>query len=893
MSQLAKLPAAALARNLPALLGRLRAAGYSVGPSERIAVEGLLVRSALAGCWPPEPPALSRMLAPVLCRSAAEQQGFDAHFESWLADLVLSPGRRPARGRRQGRPEPEPGPTAAQPGRRSGVSLWRLIAATLVVVTLALVARWWVLVTQVDPMTPDSPFIVGRLQPGGPGSGAAAGPGRPLWLVTPHSHLWPAALAVSLWLLPLYYAWFYGGWLPAWLRRRSSSALPVLDRLSLGHPIRSLGAAWRGLLRLSERDLRPDAGLQVEATVRATVDKGGYFTPVYGHRPALPEYLALIDRRSPEDHLARFAAELIARLEERGLATRTLFFSGDPRPGVGGAGHGHASLATLAGRAAGERLLIFGDAGSWLDPERGQPWRGLEAVKRWQQRFLLTPLPSAEWGRREQLLADGWLAPFPLSEPGLAALAERCASRAQHPDTPPATSLEAATAAPGVAGRYPLMLGQNAERWLGETPPSAAMTRELLAAITQYLAEEGSRWLRACAVFPTVSWPVTCYLGQRSTDEAGQPLLNEERLLRLARLPWFRHGKMPSWLRLELIDAMDRAERDRVRRILRDLLAEALRAQAPGSEPEIAQQAARRGDGWLKRALLRQPDDSPLREYLFLTFMRGRKPLRLTLAAPRRLRTLIRDADRWSVLASAALALIGTLAVAAWHRLETVPLTAPADFRDLPRVIPIPSASAFPEGVIAVVNLVLSGLVIAFFGRRHGRLAPPATEFAVPGLIERISARRWPVLGPWVVTTWIGAFILCDFAGSLPGARWIVANLAVLVTLGVYFYLERGIRGGYSSRLGVLSAQLDAGAGTEAIPELLAFLRGPAPTDLKRRGIRLLYAKVREPTAELLSELETLQLGSTLEPRTKSLLQRVARHLEERHRQALGRGEAP
>ena len=37
----------------------------------------------------------------------------------------------------------------------------------------------------------------------------------------------------------------------------------------------------------------------------------------------------------------------------------------------------------------------------------------------------------------------------------------------------------------------------------------------------------------------------------------GQPLFTEERLLRLARLPWFRHGKMPDWLRLELIDGTE------------------------------------------------------------------------------------------------------------------------------------------------------------------------------------------------------------------------------------------------------------------------------------------------------------------------------------------------
>lgn len=876
-------PAAAMARHLPALAARLRAAGYRVGPSERIAIERLLARAALAGRWPLEPAVLGRILAPVVCHSAAEQRGFGAHFEAWLATLTPASRKRAARRAHEERVEPEP----AQPARR-GVSWWRLVAATLLLVILALGVRWWFLTTQTDPMAPDATQVVARVR-SGEGSGARA-PGRLFKLVTQDLQLWPVALAVSLWLIPLYYAWLYGGLLPAWLTRRSASALPVLDRLALGQPARSLGAAWRGLLRLGDRDLRPDTGLHVDATVRATILKGGYFTPVYGRRPELPEYLALIDRLSPEDHLARFATELVARLEERGLATRTFFFSNDPRRGVGGAGHGYSSLPALAGRAAGERLLVFGDAGSWLDPKSGRPWPGLATLARWRRRFLLTPLPATEWGRREELLADGWLAPVPLSEPGLDALAEHFASGVLGSTWPePAPTSRPATGATDGGGRYPWMLAKHPERWLAETTPTPGMVRELLESLAAYLGEDGSRWLRACAVFPVVSWPVTVSLGQRMTSPAGRPLLNEERLLALSRLPWFRHGRMPPWLRLELVDAMGSGEREQARRRLRELLADALPDGSTDGELEVAQLA---DDGWLRRTLTRQGKDSPLRDYLFLTFMRGRRPSRITLAAPRGLRTLIRDSDRWSVLASAALAFLGTLAVAVWHRVQTLPIPQQASFDDLPSTVPIPSATSFPEGAFAVISLLLGGLLIAFQGRSAVRPPAPAAESAVPRLIERISARRWPVLGPWVITNWTVAFILTDFAGSPPDARWVVASLAALATLGLYFVLERGMRGGHHARLEELAARLETGAEAEAVSALLAFLRGPAPDDLKRRGLRLLYAKVREPSGELLGELEVLRQVGTLEPRTRNLLRRIASHLEERHR-AQDEGASP
>jgi hypothetical protein len=43
---------------------------------------------------------------------------------------------------------------------------------------------------------------------------------------------------------------------------------------------------------------------------------------------------------------------------------------------------------------------------------------------------------------------------------------------------------------------------------------------------------------------------LTRYLGARLF---GQPDAWDERLLRLVRLPWFRHGTMPDWLRNELL----------------------------------------------------------------------------------------------------------------------------------------------------------------------------------------------------------------------------------------------------------------------------------------------------------------------------------------------------
>ena len=412
----------------------------------------------------------------------------------------------------------------------------------------------------------------------------------------------------------------------------------------------------------------------------------------------------------------------------------------------------------------------------------------------------------------------------------------------------------------------------------------------MLRSLAGSLGAEGGRWLRACAVFPALSWPVTCHLGQHLTDDSGRPLFTEERLLRLVRLPWFRHGKMPDWLRLELIDAMDPGERAEVRRSLRELLAEALRASGAGGQPEVAQQPAwRRDDRALSRLLGRQ--GRPLRDYLFLSFLRGRRPSRLALAAPRWLRTLIRDVDRWSVLASTLLALAGTLAIAVWYRVTSLPAVAPAPLADWLRVLPMPASYRLPEASIVAACLLLAVLVFAFYGLRRTSPSPGASEVGVPGLIARIAERRLAVLGPLVATAWVGAFIVVDFGGGLPPSRWLGAHLVALLTLGFYVYIELGFSRAYRTRLEELEAGIEAGTSARLVHGIAAFLRGRAGTDLKRRLLRLLRARLTEPPAGLVSALHELRHAGSLEPRIRSLLQNVVAELEERARRRIDTGE--
>src|SRR5262249_62256523 len=109
--------------------------------------------------------------------------------------------------------------------------------------------------------------------------------------------------------------------------------------------------------------------LDVASTVRATINKGGMFTPRYGSRRTSPEYLLLIDRATFGDEQARFGEEVSRRLEAGGVFVDRYYFQNDPRtcrqrepqsPML--------TLHELAARHPQHQLLIFTAASGLISP---------------------------------------------------------------------------------------------------------------------------------------------------------------------------------------------------------------------------------------------------------------------------------------------------------------------------------------------------------------------------------------------------------------------------------------------------------------------------------------------------------------------------------------------
>ncbi|MFM9101529.1 MAG: hypothetical protein ACKOPS_09395, partial [Cyanobium sp.] len=135
-------------------------------------------------------------------------------------------------------------------------------------------------------------------------------------------------------------------------------------------------------------------------------------------------------------------------------------------------------------------------------------------------------------------------------------------------------------------------------------------------------------------------------LRQRLRTAEGERLVRRCPLLRLARLPWLRHGFMPDWLRLSLIQAQEPAQQSAVRAALTDLLLAAVEGgEVDGAALRVAtthgQRLPRLLPPLLERLQRRAAPTSPLRDQLFLRFLQQR-PL-LAADAPESLRSLLRE----------------------------------------------------------------------------------------------------------------------------------------------------------------------------------------------------------------------------------------------------------
>ena len=713
----------AFLEGLPDLLESLRAQGYGLGTRQHVAAHELIGSLFAHGGLPPTLLELDEWLAPLICFTPAQQEDFRDRYLQWLverrlvADEDLPPDPPPVK-------IPEPRPTPPPPSFSERIVRWvsahrlALFVSGATLIALALFAVYYfgtsndpdptqvvVLNTPLPDPTPvplplddfevPPPPLPKTTTPTPkatptPDLGLAWDVDTPVSVTTktadlskfkledstPPSTFWERnyTTLVALGLVPPFAA--LGLWHFLRRRRRRRDAERWRDERPRYDKIKVRGARERvfqsAALRPIARGLRhylsvESHELDVRSTIRASIGRGGLFTPVYGQRRALPEYLVLIDRVGFGDQLAQFNSDIVARLNEQDVYLDTYYFHGDPRCcREGGADSPQLSLSDLAARHPDHYLLIFSDGTGLLSTTTGRPEPFIEQFLFWRGRALLTPIPRIEWEYREWALEREGLKVLPASLDGLRLLVEAVNTGARSvraPDfdeTPP----------------YPDILREQPTLWKERDEPPPHQTRRLVTHLRRYLGPKGFELLCACAVYPVMQWGVTLFLayellGRTEVDAA---------LPRLLRLPWFRNGTMPQWLRRVLIREMPGPRRRFVRERLEHLLLAFLEDPERGLRPRFAEEqdaqkaasatlltrmserlAAWRRSRRLRRRLEHAHVRSPLAEPVFLNYITNNRRAE-ALPAPVRNKLFQRGVAAFGLRLAPAAALV-TLAV--------------------------------------------------------------------------------------------------------------------------------------------------------------------------------------------------------------------------------------
>lgn len=610
-------------------IGVLRQRGYNISTEQCVSAHRLLSALAAQDEWP-DPQQLGQLLAPLLCSTREEQDLFPRFYEQWLSAQSTFYGQEIKR-----KPVQTPTPQHVTAPKFKDAKFWLWL-------------NWWgwaailglgILITIFSIL-----YLLPIAFPSLGGSPPPALEGNPTpspldWvqlavIAVRLGLLMGVAIVVFVVLMRLFRQTFRLG-LKKWRARKGQSVYHIRvrgasEQIIRTLPLRRVAQDMRRYMPLDETDI--DVKKTVEETIRA-----GIFTPAFTSRKAMPEYLVLIDSASFADQQAQLVDNIVTQLIRNDVPIERYFFQEDPRTCWKDSPKAQfQTIQELALKYPRHYLIIFTDGSGFFNPLTGRPHHWLESFSSWPIRLLLTSEVQAG-DYRDWVLTELGFRVLPTGRAGLAAIGE---------------SFAEGILRRGASDPLPPLLREGPSQWLKTYPPQPEVIAELCRQLKAFLGKDGYYWLSACAVYPLLYLDLTFYLGER--------LLPKIDLFgtysKLVRLPWFRSGSMPDWLRGQLIFELDTASEQAIRSALEDLLIDSLNQPdgfilpvVTAPERDVQDKLGFFHRGWVKlrnamrglgrrqlaKDILRtQFDDGHYSDYVAVTFISGDKPNKLVLKLP-------------------------------------------------------------------------------------------------------------------------------------------------------------------------------------------------------------------------------------------------------------------
>ncbi|WP_421800198.1 formylglycine-generating enzyme family protein [Haliscomenobacter sp.] len=283
-------------------------------------------------------------------------------------------------------------------------------------------------------------------------------------------------------------------------------------------------------LQMQERRQGERQSIDLKATVDEFSRHPGQFAIQYQIETHAPQYLILIERKSPNDHRANLFNTLYLELLEAEIPISRYFFTGDPKVCYLESMAKGYPLAKLAEIYHDAQLIIISDGFALLSTANRQlaPWTLM--LKSWQNRVLLSPKPLENWNINENTLGS-FLPVFPASLGGLSAAIDLLKNMK------PAYDLNEVKAMNNL-GLTSFTIGINL----------------IDSLLHRYRCEpEMVYWIAACAIWPDLNWKLSLEIGKELGAKYNTNLVSFEKLLALSSISWFVEGSIPDDHRKTLV----------------------------------------------------------------------------------------------------------------------------------------------------------------------------------------------------------------------------------------------------------------------------------------------------------------------------------------------------
>ncbi|MBK7474987.1 MAG: hypothetical protein IPI11_02810 [Haliscomenobacter sp.] len=365
------------------------------------------------------------------------------------------------------------------------------------------------------------------------------------WVSPRATWSWGAWLLVGILVITIFY--YFIRWLkkppPPDVEKLQEERIPSADKGPYFIPFRDQNrnlapdpVKYRlaDMLRLRQEGLRKE--VDVPASVRETIEGGGFPTLRFRTNTQPTDYLILLDEQSANSHQAKLFKHLTSVLRDQDVHSEVFYYQSDPFRLWNGSYRNGINLDLVLRLYPEYRLIVMGDGHELLDPyASGKPvLRKSTAtiLKGWKHRLLLTPLAPASWTFREGVLAELFVV-FPSDSEGLAGASRFVENGLEASDLPPS-----------------FKEWQEQQISLRNDPNLTYCEWRTLADHETYLNDDPEllRWLMALAVYPIPTWEITIAIATGLGIEA-----TSERLLKLARIPWLQQGDLHPRLRKQFL----------------------------------------------------------------------------------------------------------------------------------------------------------------------------------------------------------------------------------------------------------------------------------------------------------------------------------------------------